>query len=165
VAVGQPVTLTFDALPDAKITGTVATVAPVATTEQNVVTYAVQLAFDPGTTAVKVGMSATADIQVEQVTGALLAPTRAIQTSGNTKTVTVQQGNTTVTVPVTTGLASDGKTAIVSSGGNGVAALKAGDIIVVPSTTTTASSSTQKTSGTSSLGGLTGAAGGPPPGQ
>ena len=85
MAVGQPVTLTFDALPDAKITGTVATVAPVATTEQNVVTYAVQVAFDPGTTAVKVGMSATADIQVEQVTGALLVPSRAIQTSGEAR--------------------------------------------------------------------------------
>jgi macrolide-specific efflux system membrane fusion protein len=160
------VTLTFDALPDAKITGTVATVAPVATTEQNVVTYVVQVAFDPGTTAMKVGMSATADIQTEQVSGALLVPTRAIQTTGNSKTVTVQQGETAITVPVTTGLASDGKTAIVSSGGNGVAALKVGDSVVVPGTATTAtSSSTQRTSGTGSLGGLTGAAGGPPPGQ
>ena len=92
VAVGQPVTLTFDALPDAQITGRVATVAPVATIEQNVVTYAVQVAFDPGTTAVKVGMSATADIQVEQLADALLVPSRAIQTAGDSKTVTVQQG-------------------------------------------------------------------------
>jgi RND family efflux transporter MFP subunit len=164
VVVGQPVTITFDALPDAEITGTVVTVAPVATTEQNVVTYAVQVAFDPGTTAVKVGMSATADIQTEQVMDALLVPTRAIQTSGESKLVMVQQGETTVAVPVTTSLASDGKTAIVSSGGNGVAALKAGDTVVVPSSTTTTSNSTQNAGG-SSLGILTGAAGGPPPGQ
>jgi len=125
----------------------------------------VQVDFDPGTTAVKVGMSATAEIQVEQAAGALLVPSRAIQTSRTTKSVTVQQGQATLNVPVTTGLTSGGKTEIVGSGGNGVAALKAGDTVVVPSTTTTTttSSSTQKGSGTSNLGGLTGA-GGPPPG-
>ena len=53
VQVGQPVTLTFDALPDATLSGTVATVAPVATEEQNVVTYAVQVEFDPGETPSK----------------------------------------------------------------------------------------------------------------
>jgi HlyD family secretion protein len=160
VAVGQPVTLTFDALPDATLTGTVTSVAPVATTEQNVVTYDVQVAFDPGATAVKVGMSATADIQVDQATGALLVPSRAIQTSGDTKTVTVQQGDTTLTVPVETGLTSGGKTAIVSSGGAGVAALKAGDVLVVPSTTSsTNTSSAAKASG--GLSSLTGSAGGP----
>ncbi len=163
VQVGQPVTLTFDALPDATLTGTVTSVAPVATEEQNVVTYAVQVEFDPGETAVKVGMSTTADIQVDQTTGALLVPTRAIQTSGDTKTVIVQQGDTTVTVPVTTGLASDGKTAIVSSGGNGVAALKAGDVVVIQGTNTS-TSSTANTSSASGLSSLTGSAGGPPSG-
>jgi HlyD family secretion protein len=162
VQVGQPVTLTFDALPDATLTGTVTSVAPVATEDQNVVTYAVQIEFEPGDTAVKVGMSATADIQVDQTTGALLVPSRAIQTSGDAKTVTVQQGDTTVTVPVETGLTSNGKTEIVSSGGNGVAALKAGDVVVVPSTTTSTSSTTN-TSG--SLSGLTGGTpSGPPSG-
>jgi len=160
VQVGQPVTLSFDALPNATLTGTVASVAPVATEEQNVVTYAVQVEFNRADMAVKVGMSATADIQVDQTTGALLVPSRAIQTSGDMKTVTVQQGDTTATVPVTTGLTSNGKTEIVSSGGNGVAALKAGDVVVVPSTGSTSStSSTANTS--SSLGGLTG---GPPSG-
>jgi predicted RNA-binding protein with TRAM domain len=72
--------------------------------------------------------------------------------------VTVQQGDTTATVPVETGLTSNGKTEIVSSGGNGVAALKAGDVVVVPSTSTT--SNTSSTANTpSSLGSLTG---GPP---
>jgi HlyD family secretion protein len=163
VAVGQPVTLTFDALPDVILTGTVATIAPSATTSQNVVTYPVQIEFDPGTTAVKVGMSATADIQVEQATGALLVPSRAIQTTGDAKSVTLQQGDATTTVPVTTGLISDGQTVIVSSGGNGAPALKAGDVVVVPGTaasTTSSASSTQRAS--SSLSGRS--AGGPPGG-
>jgi HlyD family secretion protein len=134
VQAGQPVTLTFDALPDITLSGTVTSVAPVATEEQNVVTYAVQVEFDPGQAAVKVGMSATADIQIDKATGALLVPSRAIQASGEVKTVTVQQGDVTVTVPVETGLVSDGKTQIVSSGGDGVAALKAGDVVVIAST-------------------------------
>jgi HlyD family secretion protein len=160
VQVGQPVTLTFDALPDTTLNGTVTSVAPVATEEQNVVTYAVQVQFDPGQTAVKVGMSVTADIQVDQATSALLVPSRAIQTSGETKTVTVQQGEATATVPVETGLVSDGKTEIVGSGDDGVAALKADDVVVISSTTASSSSSTSSTS--SSLGALTGGA--PPSG-
>jgi HlyD family secretion protein len=161
VQVGQPVALSFDALADTTITGTVTTIAPVASTEQNVVTYAVQVAFDPGQTAVKVGMSATADIQVEQVSDALLVPSRAVQTAGDAKTVTVQRGEATVAVPVTTGLTSDGKTAITSSGGNGVAALKVGDTVIVSGATTT----TSQASTSSSRGGITGGlTGGPPPG-
>ncbi|HEU5098292.1 MAG TPA: efflux RND transporter periplasmic adaptor subunit, partial [Roseiflexaceae bacterium] len=163
VAVGQPVELSFDALPDATISGTVASVAPVATEEQNVVTYAVQVEFDPGASAVRVGMSATADIQVDQATGALLVPSRAVQTSGSSKTVTVQQpSGATVLVPVETGLTSNGQTQIVKSGADGIPALKAGDVVDIPSSTSTSTSTTINRS--SGLGGLTGGppAGGPP---
>jgi multidrug efflux pump subunit AcrA (membrane-fusion protein) len=142
-------------------------VAPSATVSQNVVTYPVQIEFDPGATPVKVGMSATADIQVRKVENAILVPSRAVKTSGTTKTVTVLQGaqRTPVTVQVTTGATSNGQIEIASSGGNGTPALKAGDIVSVPSTTTTtASSSTQNNRGTSGLGGFGGGAGGPPPG-
>ena len=167
VQVGQPVALTFDALPNVTLQGKVATIAPAATVSQNVVTYPVQVEFDPGNTPVKVGMSATADIQIQQINNAIVVPSRAVQTSGTTKTVTVLQGaqRTPVTVPVTTGVTSNGQIEIISSGGNGTPALKAGDIVSVPSTTTsTSSSSTQNNRGSSGLGGLTGGPGGPPPG-
>jgi len=139
VQVGQPVVLTFDALPAVKLTGKVATIAPAATVSQNVVTYPVQIEFDPGDAAVKVGMSATADIQLQQITNALLVPSRAVQTSGNSKTVTVLQGpqRTPVSIHVETGVTSNGQTVITSSGGNGAPALKAGDVVSVPQTTTT----------------------------
>jgi HlyD family secretion protein len=168
VQVGQPVALTFDALPNVTLQGKVATIAPAATVSQNVVTYPVQIEFDPGATPVKVGMSATADIQVQKVDNAILVPSRAVQTSGTTKTVTVLQGaqRTPVKVQVVTGITSDGQIEITSSGGNGAPALKAGDIVSVPSTTATTSTSTQNTRGTSGLGGLTsGGQGGPPPGR
>jgi HlyD family secretion protein len=152
---GQPVSLTFDALSGVTITGTVATIAPVATVEQNVVTYPVQVTFDPGDTPVKVGMSATADIQIKKVDSATLVPNRAVQTSGNVKTVTVLQGadRTPVTVPVTTGVTSEGKTEITSSGGNGVPALKAGDTVSVPSTTTSTTTTSTQNRGLGGFGG------------
>jgi HlyD family secretion protein len=157
VQLGQPVTLTFDALPDVTLTGTVATIAPAATTEQNVVTYLVQVEFDAGETPVKIGMSATADIQVQKVDDAILVPSRAIQTSGDAKTVTVLQGaeQRPVTVPVTTGITSDGQTEITGVG-EGAQALKAGDVVVVPSTTTSSTTTTSQNRG--SFGGF----GGPP---
>jgi multidrug efflux pump subunit AcrA (membrane-fusion protein) len=162
VVVGQPVTLTFDALPNVTLTGKVATIAPAATVSQNVVTYPVQIEFDPGTTAVKVGMSATADIQTQKIDNAILVPSRAVKTSGTNKIVTVLQGpqRTPVVVPVKTGVTSNGQTEITSSGGNGVPALKAGDVLSISSTTTTTTTSTQNTRG---LGGF-GGPGGPPPG-
>lgn len=168
----QPVTLTFDALPDVILKGTVATVAPTSTTSQNVVTYLVQVTFDPGKTAVKVGMSATAEIQVDKATGVLLVPSRAITTSGTTKTVTVLQGDTPqngqqptqVKIPVKTGLTNNGLTQITSSGGNGVSALKSGDKLVLPSTTTSSSSTSSTSSRNTTRSILSGGSGGPPAG-
>ncbi len=138
VQVGQPVTLTFDALPNVTTRGTVATIAPSATVNQNVVTYPVQVEFDPGTTPVKVGMSATADIQVQQITNAILVPSRAVQTSGNVQSVTVLQGpqRTPVTVQVETGATSNGQIAITSCVDTGAQCLRPGDVLAIPSTAT-----------------------------
>ena len=38
-------------------------------------------------------MSATADIQIQKIDNAILVPSRAVQTVGNSKTVTVLQGD------------------------------------------------------------------------
>jgi RND family efflux transporter MFP subunit len=142
VQVGQPVTLTFDALPNVTLSGKVASIAPVATVEQNVVTYPVQVEFNPGDALVKVGMSATADIQLEQITDAILVPSRAVQTSGATKTVTLLQGadRTPVTVQVETGATSEGQTAITSCVATGAQCLRPGDIVSVSAASTSATS-------------------------
>jgi HlyD family secretion protein len=153
VQVGQPVTLTFDALPNVTLTGKVATIAPVATVNQNVVTYPVQVEFNPGDALVKVGMSATADIQLEQISDAILVPSRAVQTSGATKTVTLLQGadRTPVTVQVETGATSNGQIAITSCVETGAQCLRPGDIVSLSATTS--STSTQSGNRSSNLGG------------
>ncbi len=141
VQVGQPVALTFDALPGVTIEGSVATIAPAATVSQNVVTYPVQVEFDAGTTPVKVGMSTTADIQIQQINDAILVPSRAVQTTGNQKSVTVLQGERQipVTVRVEAGVTSNGQTEILSCVDTGAQCLRPGDVlaVVAASTTTT----------------------------
>ncbi|HYP41801.1 MAG TPA: secretion protein HylD, partial [Chloroflexia bacterium] len=64
------------------ITGTVTSVAPSATSGGDVVTYLVQVQFDPGALAVRVGMSANATILVESPQGVIQVPNRAIKSQG-----------------------------------------------------------------------------------
>ncbi len=150
---GQPVVLTFDALPDVTLNGKVATVAPAATVSQNVVTYPVQVEFDPGRAPVKVGMSATADIQVQQISSALLVPSRAVQTSGSVRTITVLYGSarTPVSVAVETGVTSNGQTVITGCVQTGAQCLQPGDVLAITSTTT--ASSTQNNQRNNTPGG------------
>src|SRR5262249_53534074 len=126
-------------LPGVTIQGKVTTIAPAATVQQNVVTYPVQVEFDPGNTPVKVGMSTTADIQVQQINNAILVPSRAVQTVGNNHTVTVLQGQerTPVMVQVETGPTSNGQVVITSCIETGAQCLRPGDVLAVSSTATT----------------------------
>jgi len=167
VAVGQPVTLTFDALSDVTIEGAVQTVAPVATVSSNVATYTVRVSFAPGDAAIKAGMTATGAITTAQHEGALLVPSRAIQTVNGQKVLQVQQaGQPPAMVQVETGLASDGMTEILSVGDG--ATLAAGDTVMIV-TSTSGTTSTTSTSNSLLGGGMSGppdgGAGGPPPGQ
>lgn len=79
VAVGQPVAITLDALPDARLTGRVTYVAPSASQEAGVVSYPVTIVLDPTNEALRSGMSATASITVSEDRDVLVVPNRAIQ--------------------------------------------------------------------------------------
>jgi multidrug efflux pump subunit AcrA (membrane-fusion protein) len=163
VAVGQPVKLTFDALSNVAIDGTVQSVAPVATVVSNVATYTVRVSFAPGTTALRSGMSATGAIQTATHENALLVPTRAIQTVDGAKVIQVQRaGQPPTTVKVTTGLVSNGQTEILGCVDSAAQCVQAGDTVIVSSSSSTTSSTTTKTR-TSSL--LSGPSGGPPAGM
>ena len=135
----QTVTLTFDAISGQSVAGTVTSVASVAKTSNNVVTYLVQVGFDPGDVPVKVGMSANASIRVDGVEGVIQVPTRAIQTQGRNKTIRVLYGTdkTPVTVKVQTGLTNGTMTEIVSCTDTNNQCLRTGDTVAVNVTTTT----------------------------
>lgn len=128
IRVGQKATLTFDALPDVSIVGTVASVDSVGTVSQGVVSYSVIIGFDTPNGSVMPGMSVTADIVTGSASG-LVVPQSAVKVAGGESYVQVFDpplaGSETSTgapsnvaparVPVVTGLASD-TSVIVTSG-------------------------------------------------
>jgi RND family efflux transporter MFP subunit len=144
IKVGQTASITIDALPNAVFTGTVSEVSNVSTTSQDVVTYAVNVQFSPGTEPVKTGMSATAKIVVESHAGVIQVPTRAITTQGRNKEVKVLYGadKTPVTIGVVTGAATSNMTEITSCVDTGNQCLRAGDEVEVTINTTTTTNNT-----------------------
>jgi multidrug efflux pump subunit AcrA (membrane-fusion protein) len=67
IQVGQPVSLTLDALPEASITGRISRVAQTPTRIGQVVTYVARVTLDPTLEPIRVGMNTTATIQVQQL--------------------------------------------------------------------------------------------------
>ncbi len=126
--VGQPVVVTFDALPDKRLQGKVIAVAPAGTTTQGVVSYQVSVGVDPQGLTLPAGMSAALGIETDRKDNVLLVPNRAIRTLGKNKTVEVMAGEKTETKTVQTGASNDQSTEIVSG-------LEEGETVVVPTTT------------------------------
>ena len=65
VKVGQPVKVTFDALPGKTLDGRVARIAPMSTPGQSAVNYIVTVQLDEGDPALRWGMTAFVDVQVQ----------------------------------------------------------------------------------------------------
>jgi HlyD family secretion protein len=95
VQVGQTVTLELDALPDATITGTVERVDTTPTQSGAVVTYIARVQVDPTEENIRIGMSATAEVIVEELEGAIMLENRFIRRdrATNRSTVTVVDDN------------------------------------------------------------------------
>ena len=80
---GQRVQVNLDALPDTKIGGTVASIAPQATrSTQGTTTYTVTVNLDKESAGVRPGMTAVVAIITSQKDAALLVPRRAVRTEG-----------------------------------------------------------------------------------
>lgn len=129
VRVGQSVHVTLDALSGVSLAAHVTSIAPAATVTQGVVNYAVKITLDETDPALRPSMTAVATIVVDERQNVLLAPNRAIKSSGQTKFVNVQRGNQVVTTTVTLGLVGETYSEILSG-------LQAGETVIVPGTTT-----------------------------
>lgn len=166
VKVGNKVTLSFDAIEDLEISGTVVDVDMIGSTTQSVVTYDVHIAFDTQDERILPGMSVTADIITDAKVDVLVIDNGAIESQGDIyyvnkfdKTYTeteMTEGIVSSTAPTATqveiGLAGDTQTEIISG-------LSEGDQVVVR--TSTNSSSSASSSSTSSAASLFGTGGGP----
>jgi HlyD family secretion protein len=89
ILVGQKAQLTFDAIPNETITGTVAELDPIGVVSQGVVTYNVKIALDKQDARIKPGMSVSAIIVTSTLDNTLLVPNSAVKTVGNTSSVQV----------------------------------------------------------------------------
>lgn len=115
-SVGQKATLSFDALPDLSIAGSVTQIDTIGTTSQGVVNYNVKVAFLTEDDRVKPGMSASVSIITNTHADVITVPNAAIrQTDGQS---TVQILSSEAAPPevriVQVGLANDQVTEIVS---------------------------------------------------
>ena len=95
VEIGQPVSITIDALSNLQLNGEVYKIAPVGTNSGGVTTYSVELIFDATGTGVRSGMNATGEIQVAAADDVLYVPVEALMTINNKKYVMVADGGST----------------------------------------------------------------------
>lgn len=141
VKVGQIATVTVEALEGRKLAAHVSEVSTLSTSSSGVVSYDVTFQLDQMESGLKPGMSATAEVVVKQAEG-VNVPTSAISADS----VTVVRNGKNVRQRVTTGLAGN-TTTIVLSG------LKAGETVVLPAATSTSSSTSLTSRLSSRLGG------------
>lgn len=176
---GQQATLTFDAVSDLTLAGTVAEVDLIGATNSGVVGYGVKIAFTTDDDRIKSGMSVSASIQTAVSTDVVTVPNAAIQSGSNGDSyvlvlpnVTKEQaeaspsGVTSPTAPerkvVTIGLADDTNTEIKSG-------ISVGDLVVIKTVQSTASTkattgASTKTTTKTATQLLQGSTGGPPSG-
>ncbi|MBI2849399.1 MAG: efflux RND transporter periplasmic adaptor subunit [Chloroflexi bacterium] len=124
VVKGQEVSITMEAFPGQKFTGTVTEIAPDATVLQGATVYPTTIEFPSPNLALRPGMSADLDIAAQKREGSLLIPNRAVQTIGRKKVVEVIEGDKKTKKTVEVGLSNDTETEIVEG-------LKEGDVVVV----------------------------------
>ncbi len=154
VKVGQPATVSVNAVPDEKLAGRVTHIGLLSSTSNGVVSYPVTIVVKQTAAGIRPGMTATAEVVIAQVQGVVTVPSRAV--SGTS--VTVKQGGKDIQRQVTTGLVGDSTTEIVSG-------LRAGAQVVLPSASGLGSAAAQALGGrggaiSQAIGGGGGPAGG-----
>lgn len=133
VQVGQIAKLTFDAVEDLTIEGTVVEIDTVGTVQSGVVTYTVTIGFETDT-RVKPGMTVNADIVTKTLTNVLVVPTAAVKTEGDESYIETIVGASPsrepvasslvpTRTPVSVGISNDTRSEIVSG-------LNEGDVII-----------------------------------
>ncbi len=134
---GQVATVVVDAIgAAARLTGKVTTLDPVATIQQGVPVYGVDVLIDRPDPQIRSGMSGTATVIVASKQGVLTVPNSAVRTASGQKTIQVLRNGTPETVEATFGISNDTLTEVVSG-------LVEGDVVVLPTLRTATSGQQQ----------------------
>lgn len=145
---GQVATVTVNALPGEQLAAHVVSVATLPGSSSSVVSYDVTLRLDQLADGLKPGMTASANVVVEQAEGVLNVASAAVSGRGSTGTVTVADGDRREQRRVSLGLVGDATTQILDG-------LAAGDQLAVAAAPT----STAGSGGAAGAGAQRGAAG------
>lgn len=164
LAVGQPVTLTLQALTGVTVTGAVTRIDPAPKLSGQLVSYDVEVTLSGEQPGLRPGMTGVADVILDQVSNVIVVPNRFITTDATTQAATVKMQTAAGTyqdIPVTLGKRTDSESEIT-------AGLSIGQtIVILPSATSTGGQSgTGLFGGFGRLGGGTGGGnfnGGAPP--
>jgi HlyD family secretion protein len=125
VSVGQPVTLTFDAILNKTYNGTVTEVAQAGNVSQGIVNFTVTVRLSDADEAVKPGMTAAVNIVVKEINDAVLVPSRAVRLVNNNYVVYILKDGMPQQVTIRLGSSSDTMSVVV--GGD----LKVGDEVIL----------------------------------
>jgi HlyD family secretion protein len=125
VTMGQPVSLTFDAILGREYHGEVIEVTQAGTADQGVVNFTVTVELTDADSMVKPGMTAAVNIVVEEMQDVLLVQNRAVRLVDNQRVVYVLENGQPVKKEITLGSSSD--TLSVVAGGD----IKEGDVIIL----------------------------------
>lgn len=133
VKVGQPATVSVSSMEGTELAGRVTKVdvLPSEGSSSGVVEYPATITVTQSAKGVRAGMSASAEVVVEQVSGAVSVSSEAITSGPGGGSVTVLEDGKEVERSVTTGLKGDETTQVLSG-------LKAGETVVLPEVTAVA---------------------------
>lgn len=125
VSVGQPVTLSFDAILGKDYYGRVVEVAQTGTSTQGVVNFKVTVELTDADQQVKPGMTAAVNIVVEEMQDVVLVPNRAVRLVDSQRVVYLLVDGKPVKTEIRLGPSSD--TMSVVAGGD----IKEGDMVIL----------------------------------
>ncbi len=129
---GLVATVTVDAVGSGtRMTGRITSLDPVATIQQGVPVYGVDVTIDLPNASVKPGMTGTANVIIASRQGVLVVPNLAIRSATGRRYVQILKDGEAVDTDVTFGIANDTVTEVT----NGLAE---GDLVVLPQSRSTA---------------------------
>ncbi len=130
VAVGQPVSVVFDGIPENTYSGEVTEIGLTGESIQGVVSFPVTVRLVDPDEAVRPGMTAAVNIVVSEILDVLLVPNRAVRVQDGKRVVYVLEDGVPTPVEVTLGASSDTQSEILAGD------LQPGDLIVLNPATT-----------------------------
>ena len=126
VKLGLVANITVDAVgTGARMTGRVTSLDPVATIQQGVPVYGVDVTIDLPNPAVKAGMTGTATVVIASRQGVLTVPNLAIRTTGGRRYLQILKDGEAVDTDATFGIANETVTEVQSG-------VSEGDLVVLP---------------------------------